>query len=35
MDCTDFPAEPILDGNVPANAAELYGAHDNFGDNAP
>src|SRR5687768_8841487 len=29
-DCTDFPAEPIVDANVPANAPTLFGAPDTF-----
>jgi hypothetical protein len=29
-DCTDFPADPILEGNVPATAPTLFGAPDTF-----
>lgn len=33
--CTDFPAQPIFEDGVPANAAELFGGADNFGGTAP
>jgi len=29
-DCTDFPAEPLVEGNVPPNAASLFGSPDTF-----
>jgi hypothetical protein len=37
-DCTDFPAEPILDtesGAIPAEAPSLFGAPDSFGSSGP
>lgn len=34
-DCTDFPAEPIIEGDVPADAASLFGAPDDFGGSPP
>jgi hypothetical protein len=29
--CTDFPKDPLMGDGVPANAAALFGAADNFG----
>jgi hypothetical protein len=34
-DCTDFPAEPIVEANVPANAPTLFGAADTFASSSP
>jgi hypothetical protein len=33
--CTDFPAEPILNGSPPANAAELFGDPNTMGASGP
>ena len=33
--CADFPASPILDAGVPPNAAELFGAADNYDAGGP